>query len=116
MTPKKGLNFDPEAELVDPFDYLILGELPHEDELFAGAWPDGRSSKQLARDLFDGRITPSKIGPRMNALTHHGLVVKKKGMGTNGAQIYQRTDKGTALHKEWLKKQPAAAAEGSDSE
>ena len=116
MTPKKGPDsLNPVTDLVDPLDYLILGGLPNEGELIAGAWPDGRSSKQLSRELFDGAITPGKIGPRLNMLSRFGFTVKRKGMGQAGL-VHQRTPAGEKFYKEWLSKQPAAAAEGSDSE
>lgn len=111
MTATKGMNFDPDAELVDPLDYLIIGALPDDGAMFAGAWPEGRTSKQLSKELFDGQLAPTQFGPRMNALRHHGLIVKKKGVGTSGAAIYQRTPKGVKLHKQWLAKQPAKSGD-----
>jgi hypothetical protein len=100
--PGRGINFDPAADLVDPGDYMILGALPEEGTLIAGAYPDGRTSKQLARELFEGQLRPQQIGPRMNALVYHGLALKKKGIGTGGASIYQRTSKGDEVYDKWV--------------
>jgi len=96
-----GLNFDPDADLVEPIDFLILGALPEEGSIFAGAYPDGRTSKQLSKELFDGQIRAGQIGPRMNALVYHGCAVKRKGIGVGGAHIYQRTEKGKRTFEEW---------------
>ena len=116
--PGKGINFDPAADLIDPLDYLILGALPEEDTMIAGAYPDGRTSKQLSRELFNSEVTPSQIGPRMNALVYHSLVVKKKGIGVNGAFIYQRTPKGDEVYDKWVtdhtEKTVAQAVAGND--
>jgi hypothetical protein len=107
--PGKGINFDPNADLVDPLDYLLLGALPEEGTMIAGAYPDGRTSKQLARELFSGEITPSQIGPRMNAMVYHALVTKKKGIGVSGAFIYQRTQKGNDVYDKWVSENAARA-------
>ena len=116
--PGKGINFDPAADLIDPLDYLILGALPEEGTMIAGAYPDGRTSKQLSRELFRGEVTPSQIGPRMNALVYHSLVIKKKGIGVNGAFIYQRTPKGDEVYDKWVtdhtEKTVAQAVAGND--
>jgi hypothetical protein len=116
--PGKGINFDPAADLIDPLDYLILGALPEEGTMIAGAYPDGRTSKQLSRELFNSEVTPSQIGPRMNALVYHSLVVKKKGIGVNGAFIYQRTPKGDEVYDKWVtdhtEKTVAQAVAGND--
>lgn len=101
---KKGLNFNPDAELIDPFDYQILGALPKQGEMFAGAYLDGRTSNQLSKELYDGAVTPSQIGPRMNALVYWGFAVKSKGIGTNGRHIYQRTPAGDDRLTAWLNK------------
>ena len=34
-----------------------------------------------------------------------GLIVAKKGMGTGGARIYQRTKRGRELHLKWSERQ-----------
>ena len=116
MTAKRGQNFDPDSDLIDPLDYLLIGGLPEVGTLIAGAYPDGRTSKQLSHELFKGEISAGKIGPRMNALTHHGFITKRKGVGTMGAHMYQRTSAGTTLHQTWLKDKTAAASEGGDRE
>ena len=112
-TGRAGLNFRPEDDLIDPLDFLILGTLPNEGEMFAGAYPDGKTSNQLSEELFEGRVKPSTIGPRMNALHYHGLVNKSKGIGTSGRHIYQRTAKGIKVHEEWLEKRPSPETNGS---
>jgi len=115
--PGRGINFDPNADLIEPLDYLILGALPKEGEMIAGAYPDGRTSKQISRELFNGEVTPSQIGPRMNALVYHACIVKKKGIGTSGAYIYQRTPKGEEVYAKWVKantEQAVAAVAGDE--
>ena len=112
---KAGLNFTPEDDLIEPLDYLILGVLPDQGTMFAGAYLDGKTSKQLSEELFEGKIKASTIGPRMNALHYHGLVNKSKGIGTSGRYIYQRTARGIAVHREWANKQ-AAKNESGDHE
>lgn len=113
MPNKAGMNFNPDDDLVAPLDYMLLGGLPEAGTLIAGAYPDGRTSKQLSNELFNGQVGAGKIGPRFNALIYHGLAVKVKGVGTLGALVYQRTPAGTKLHKEWLAAQPVPEKEGS---
>lgn len=102
---REGRNFDPNAELVDPLDYRVLGFLKEQGTLFAGAYPDANTAKQISTEEFGGQIPTTMLGPRLNALIHHKLVVGLKGIGTAGSQMYQRTAEGKRVFEEWQAKQ-----------
>lgn len=97
----KVTNFDPKAALIDPMDYKILGFLPEEGATFNDAYPIGGTSKQVENEVFGGAIPATTIGPRMNVLRYHGLIIQFKGMGTKGAHQYQRTAAGKELFEKW---------------
>lgn len=86
--------------LVDPMDYVILGSLPPEGTLFAGAYPEGRAVKSLAGELFGGQLTSQEIAVRMRILRVLGLVVSAGRRGVHDL-VWQITPKGKHTLEEW---------------
>jgi len=89
--------------VIDPLDYQILDMLPPEGTLIFGAYPDGKTSQEIAQSpsVAEGKMPSSQIGNRMTVLGNKlGWVVKKKGIGTSNKHVWQRTKQGEkALHK-----------------
>jgi hypothetical protein len=92
-----------DAVLVDPMDYVLLDNLAPEGTMFAGAYPDGPNSVELAERLFEGKIKPSPIAARLRLLHLFGLATMLNRRGVND-RVWQVTPKGREVVEEWKRK------------
>lgn len=88
-------------ELIEPLDYLILDQLPIEGTMFAGAYPEGTTVLKLREIIAGGKLASSTISQRVRYMATYEMVVKVKGLGQHGRYVWQRTQKGDAMFKEW---------------
>lgn len=93
-----------EYTLVEPMDQKILGHLNDEGTMFADAYLLAHTVGQIGRDVFNGAIENTIIGPRMNSMTQQGLVVPVKVPGNLGKRAYQRTANGKRVYEDWSRK------------
>jgi hypothetical protein len=97
----RGANYDVNAKLVSPVDYLILSGLPREGTLVLGIYPDARTSSQLVEEVFGRKIEAAVLGPRMNFLAWKGYIVRTPTLrrGRHGANAWQLTPEGEEAMK-----------------
>lgn len=105
-----------EYTLVEPMDQMILGHLNDEGTMFAGAYLEAHSVKQINRDVFKGELPNTIIGPRMNSLTQQGLVIPVRVPGNLGARAYQRTQQGKHVYEEWSRRNGSQPQDSSATE
>jgi hypothetical protein len=81
-----------EYTLIEPLDLIILKALPDEGTLFAGLYPLGETSANIAKAKLDGNVTSATVASRLKELQKQGLTVPKTALGssTKGA-VWQRT-------------------------
>lgn len=91
-----------EYELIDPLDYKVLEVLPEEDAMFAGLYPLGETAQAISKK-FDGVLDSHQVAQRLRVLSHQGLAVKKKALGSAETSIWQRTATGKEVFETWLK-------------
>lgn len=92
-----------EYELVEPLDYLLLGELPEAGTMLAGLYQIGSTVAELEKKF---PLTSSQIHARIRSLHVQGLVVKVKTFGTGaGKWSWQRSEEGSALVDKWKETQ-----------
>ena len=92
--------------LVDPMDFILLDSLPPEGTMFAGAYPDGPSSQDLAANLFEGKIPAAQVAPRLRVLSVLGFCLHANRRGVTD-RVWQITEKGEQLLADWKRKQEA---------
>lgn len=102
-----------EYTLVEPLDYVLLGELPDEGELVMGLYPLAKSVDQLRKEKFS-MLSPGSMGGQLRSLMLQGLVVSVKTRGP-ASHAYQRTEAGKKLHREWKAAQKAPDKSGGNS-
>lgn len=85
-------------QLIDPFDYIILGKLQNEGELLAGVYPVMTSVEELRTRHFDNKIAPEKISGRLRTMELMGLT---KLIGSGSHRGWQRTRKGKEVFEQW---------------
>jgi len=105
-----------EYSLVEPMDYQILGHLHDEGTMFANAYRLGHTTQQISRDVFEGMIPASQMGPRMSSLKAQKLVIQFEVPGTLGKKSYQRTQKGKQVYEEWSSRNGSESQDSSASQ
>jgi len=96
-----------EEVLIDPMDYILLDNLPPEGTMFAGAYPDGPTSIELAHNLFEGKLKPSHLAARLRVLRLCGLAVTVNRRGRSD-KVWQINEAGDAYLAKWKERQGAA--------
>lgn len=102
-----------EYKLIDPLDYIILSLLPNEGEMFAGLYPLGETVIALVSKLRSDVpkeaqkiVKSSMISSRIRVLNMQNLIVgKQTAVATSQGQVWQRTEKGREVLKQWEAKQ-----------
>lgn len=90
--------------LLDPLDYILLGELPIEGTLRLGLYPQGKLAGDLARGELKGALSGMAVSMRLRTMAICGLCVTQIGVGVKGQNIWQRTALGDRIYKEWKEK------------
>ena len=94
--------------MVDPMDYVLLDNLVPVGTMFAGAYPDGPTSRDLSERLFEGKVPPNQIAPRLRILHMFGLCVHANRRGVND-KVWQITSEGRRVVERWKEKKGASA-------
>jgi hypothetical protein len=90
-------------DLVEPFDYMILGLLPEEGALMGGYYPITVSVSELRKRHFTELPAP-KISARLVSMNVQGLVVLA---GSGKGQGWQRTQTGKEVYEKWQQQRSA---------
>lgn len=89
--------------LIDPLDFQVLDVLPIEGTLHFGAYPVGKTAKEVQHEqtVGEGQMTIGTITSRLRFLNVMGWAVKSKGIGTGGRNVWQRTKLGEQELTKW---------------
>jgi hypothetical protein len=86
--------YTPKAYEENDLDKAIMEILPDEGTKVGKFHDMGKSVRDIRTDLDDNTLSSDIISAALRTMKMFGLVIDKKGRGTGGTRIWQRTIKG----------------------
>lgn len=95
--------------MVEPFDYLLIMDLPAEGTNVAGLYQVGEPVSELVKKYQAAEMTPDAISSRLRTMQNLGLtrmVRMAGGRSKRAGTAWQQTTKGKEVAEAWLKAHP----------